>query len=185
YDSVGNLQSYIYPNGVQSTNMYNQLNRLTNLAVTKGASTVASYGYTLGPAGNRTAVTEFGGRQVNYSYDSLYRLTGETVLGSSVSGSIGYTYDPVGNRLSRASTIAPVPAATDTYDANDRLTTDTYDSNGNTTASGGNAYSYDFENHLIRLNGGAATYVYDGDGNRVAKTAGGTTTRYLVDDRNL
>jgi RHS repeat-associated protein len=27
--------------------------------------------------------------------------------------------------------------------------------------------------------------VYDGDGNRVAKTVGGTTTRYLVDDRNL
>ena len=27
--------------------------------------------------------------------------------------------------------------------------------------------------------------VYDGDGNRVAKTVGGVTTNYLVDDRNL
>ena len=31
---------------------------------------------------------------------------------------------------------------------------------------------------------GAATFVYDGDGNRVAKTSGGVTTQYLVDDAN-
>src|SRR5205807_182275 len=45
--------------------------------------------------------------------------------------------------------------------------------------------TYDFENRLKTQNGGAVTIVYDGDGNRVAKTAGGVTTEYLVDDRNL
>ena len=35
------------------------------------------------------------------------------------------------------------------------------------------------------MNGGSVIIVYDGDGNRVAKTVGGVTTRYLVDDRNL
>jgi hypothetical protein len=40
------------------------------------------------------------------------------------------------------------------------------------SASIGN--SYDFENHLIQR--GAITIVYDGDGNRVQKTAGGVTT---------
>ena len=34
------------------------------------------------------------------------------------------------------------------------------------------------------MNGGSVVIVYDGDGNRVAKTVGGVTTRYLVDDRN-
>jgi RHS repeat-associated protein len=34
------------------------------------------------------------------------------------------------------------------------------------------------------MNGGAVTVIYDGDGNRVAKTVGGVTTRYLVDDQN-
>lgn len=29
------------------------------------------------------------------------------------------------------------------------------------------------------------TIVYDGDGNRVSKTTGGITTKYLVDDGNL
>jgi RHS repeat-associated protein len=33
-------------------------------------------------------------------------------------------------------------------------------------------------------NSGAATYVYDGDGNRLAKTVGGTTTQYLIDYLN-
>jgi RHS repeat-associated protein len=31
---------------------------------------------------------------------------------------------------------------------------------------------------------GAATFVHDGDGNRAAKTSGGVTTQYLVDDAN-
>jgi len=34
------------------------------------------------------------------------------------------------------------------------------------------------------MNGGAATFVYDALGNRVAKTVDGVTTRYLVDDLN-
>jgi RHS repeat-associated protein len=185
YDAAGNLASYLYPNSVQLTYTYNTLNRLTNDSIAKGATTLASYAYTLGPTGNRTGVTELGGRQVDYTYDALYRLTGETIAGGAVNGSIGYTYDFVGNRQSRTSTVAPVPAATYSYDANDRLLSDTYDANGNTTVAGPNAYTYDFENHLTGENSGAVTIVYDGDGNRVSKTAGGVTTKYLIDDRNL
>jgi RHS repeat-associated protein len=184
YDKAGNLQSYLYPNGVQSAYAYDSLNRLKNLTVSKGA-TLASYDYTMGPAGNRTNVTEFGGRQVSYTYDALYRLTGETISGGSVNGTIGYIYDYAGNRTSRTSTIGPVPAASYTYDANDRLQADTYDADGNTTASAGNTYGYDFENHLISENSAAVTVTYDGDGNRVSKSAAGVTTQYLVDDRNL
>ena len=78
----------------------------------------------------------------------------------------------------------PVPSQSSTYDANDRLTSDNYDSNGNTIAASGNSYGYDFESHLTSLNNGAVIYVYDGDGNRVAKTVGGVTTNYLVDANN-
>lgn len=188
YDSVGNLQGYVYPNIVQTSYIYNSSNRLTNLSIANGsATTIASYAYLLGPAGNRTHVTELSGRQVTYGYDNLYRLTSETITGdpNGKNGAIGYQYDPVGNRLNRTSTVGPVPPATYSYDADDRLTADTYDANGSTTASGGNSYTYDFENHLTNLNSGQATYIYDGDGNRVAKTASGVITQYLVDDRNL
>ena len=122
---------------------------------------------------------------MNYTYDALYRLSAETIAGGSVNGVIGYQYDAVSNRVERTSTVAPVPAATSSYDADDRLRTDNYDQDGNTIASGGNTYLYDFENHLQTENGGAVTVVYDGDGNRVSTTASGITTKYLIDDRNL
>ncbi len=186
FDSVGNLQGYSYPNGVSSSYAYNSLNRLTTMTVGTTGSSLAGYSYTLGPTGNRTAVTELNGRTVNYSYDDLYRLTSESITNDphGVNGSASYSYDPVGNRLNRSSSIAPVPPQTSTYDANDRLTSDNYDNNGNTTSAGGNSYAYDFENRLTALNGTSVTYVYDGDGNRVAKTVGGVTTNYLIDTNN-
>jgi RHS repeat-associated protein len=82
-----------------------------------------------------------------------------------------------------ASTLPGVAAGLWNYDANDRLTAgDTYDANGNTISSGGIGNVYDFENRLIQK--GGVTTVYDGDGNRVAKTVAGVTTRYLVDVKN-
>jgi RHS repeat-associated protein len=41
---------------------------------------------------------------------------------------------------------------------------------------------YDFENHLIQQ--GGVSIVYDGDGNRAAKTVAGVKTAYIFDDRN-
>ncbi len=183
FDAAGNLASFATPNGVAHAYTYDSRNRLTNLAV----GTLASYAYTLDAAGHRTSVAELSGRTVNYTYDALYRLTSEAIacgagIPACVSGSVSYTYDPVGNRKQTTSTIAQIPAGLFNYDANDRLSTDTYDANGNTIASAGVNNVYDFENHLISH--GAVAMVYDGDGNRVAKTASGVTTRYLVDDLN-
>jgi YD repeat-containing protein len=82
------------------------MNRLTNLAVNNSSGAIASYAYTLDPAGHRTQVTELSGRTVQYGYDSLYRLTSETISGAvSQNGAIGYVYDSVGNRMSMTSTV--------------------------------------------------------------------------------
>ena len=62
YDTVGNLENYLYPNGVTTTYYYNSLNRLASTNSATVVSTLSSYTYTLGAAGNRTAVTELGGR---------------------------------------------------------------------------------------------------------------------------
>jgi RHS repeat-associated protein len=183
YDENGNLAGVSYPNGVRATYTYDSLNRLTGLSA-DGGSTLARYAYTLGAAGNRLSLTEHGGRTVNYTYDSLYRLTEEAVGGGPGAGVVAYTYDAAGNRLSRVSTVASVPSSASSYDANDRLDGDTYDANGNTTASGPHTYAYDSEDRLTVADGGAVVFAYDGDGNRVAKTAGGVTTHYLVDDLN-
>jgi len=52
------------------------------------------------------------------------------------------------------------------------------------TETGGRTFRYDSQNELVSMNGGAATLQCDGDGDRVAETASGVTTRHLVDDLN-
>ena len=184
YDAVGNLQGYTYPNQVATNYHYNSLNRLTSMNSVSGSSTIASYQYTLGAAGNRTQVAEFGGRTVNYAYDDLYRLTSETIANTANNGQISYIYDAVGNRLQRNSSVSQVSGQSSAFDTNDRLISDLYDNNGSTKQSSGKTYDYDFENKLISTSDGV-TIVFDGDGNRVAKTVNGVTTFYLVDTNNL
>jgi hypothetical protein len=68
-------------------------------------------------------VAELSGRTVAYVYDSLYRLTSETVSADphSKNGAMSYTYDNVGNRKTLAATLPPAGGISYTYDADDRL----------------------------------------------------------------
>src|ERR1019366_3528354 len=68
------------------------------------------------------------------------------------------------------------------YNLDDQLLTETYDANGNATQVGSKTFTYDSENRLKTMNGGAVRIVYDGFGNRVAETVNGVTTQYLVED---
>jgi RHS repeat-associated protein len=183
YDAASNLGTVAYPNGVQSTFSYDTLNRLTDV----NSSQAGNYHYDLYPAGNRKDASEASGRSVTWSYDGIYRLTNEAINSdpANKNGSVGYNLDPVGNRQSASSSLTGVNSGSFGYDADDRLTTETYDANGNvTSAGGGMTFYFDSENHLVSMNSGAVTLLYDGDGNRVAKTVNGVTTRYLVDDLN-
>ncbi|HEX6622132.1 MAG TPA: VWA domain-containing protein, partial [Pyrinomonadaceae bacterium] len=187
YDATDNLIEEVAANGVRTAYGYDAVDNLMALTVGKGGAALAGYSYTYGPAGHRQSVAEAGGRRVGYTYDAAHRLTGETITGAADAahdGAIGYTLDPVGNRLARASTVAALALQSFGYDADDRLTTHAYDANGNTTQANGQTYAYDSENRLKGVGGGAVTFLYDGDGNRVAKTVGGVTTRYLIDESN-
>jgi YD repeat-containing protein len=147
---------------------------------------MAKFAYGLGVTGNRISLVENvngNNRAYNWVYDYLYRLTGETLGGGNV-GTINYGYDAVGNRTSRTSSVATISSQTNSFTANDWLGSDQYDSNGNTTNSVATSYQYDPVDHLVKVNNGAILMAYDGDGNRVSKTAGGTTNYYLLDDRN-
>ena len=186
YDPASNVATVTYPNGLRSTFTYDQLNRLTELSTPP----VSDYQYTLGLTGMRNSAVESSGRTVYWSYDGIYRLTRESVISdpANINGTVAYVLDPVGNRSSNSSTITGVNSGTFGYNADDELSTESYDANGNTIATGGKTLAYDSENHLTSMNGGAVTIVYDGDGNRVAKsvTTNGVTvtTRYLVDNLN-
>jgi RHS repeat-associated protein len=189
YGLTGHPTTVTQPTGVRASYSYDALDRVTNLAYTQtmGASPLASYAYALHATGRRLSVTESSGRRATYGYDSGYRLTSEAITGDSSAsnnGEIAYALDPVGNRLARTSTLSTLPSAMYSYDENDRLTMDGYDPNGNTVTRDGATYAYDYADRLRAKNGGEVVIDYDGDGARVAKTVGGVTTRYLVDDLN-
>ena len=101
-----------------------------------------------------------------------------------MNGLLSYTHGAVGNRLTLASTLAALGSQNKSYDANDRLTDETYDANGSTLAANGWTYGYEFEDRLVSASkaGGSVAMQYDGDGNRVVRTEGPSTVRYLVDD---
>jgi RHS repeat-associated protein len=189
HTATGRPSSVVQANGVSATYAYDPLNRVTSLAWQgRNAMALASWTYTHNGRGQRLSATDLTGREAAYDYDAASRLTNETITGDqhgpAANGALTYSLDSVGNRLSRSTTLAALGPQSMSYDANDRLTSDTYDTNGNTTASAGTNYFYDFENRLLSKNGAAVTVVYDGDGNRVAKTANGVVTQYLVDDLN-
>jgi len=144
-----------------------------------------AYSYQLGATGNRTGATEQTGRTLTWNYDGIYRLTSEAVGAdpSGGNGEVDYTLDPVGNRTSVNSSLPGVQSVTlASFNLDDWLSPETYDANGNTTTTGGKTFAYDSENHLVSMNGGAVTMIYDGFGNRVAKKVGNVTTKYLVED---
>jgi RHS repeat-associated protein len=151
---------------------------------------VSSYNYQLDPTGNRTSATEGSGRTLAWSYDGIYRLTGETITGDTANnggnnGSASYTLDPVGNRKAVTSNFSGFNPIAGSYNADDQLTSETYDLDGNVTlAANGNSYTYDSQNHMLTAtsNGKTITMVYDAFGNRVGKTVNGVTTWYLVED---
>lgn len=99
-------------------------------------------------------------------------------------GPVAYGLDPVGNRLSATSSLSNGMSNILSYSLDDQLSTETYDANGNATGVGSKTFVYDSENRLTSMNLGAVTILYDDDGNRVAETAAGVTTRYLVDNLN-
>jgi RHS repeat-associated protein len=183
FDPANNVTTVSYANGAQSAMTYDALNRLTGLATQS-----TGYLYQRGPTGNLTGATELSGRALSWNYDGIYRLTNETISSdpSHNNGSASYTLDPVGNRLSETSSLAGLDPGTFGYNADDEVTSETYDANGNTLATGGKTFAYDAENHMTSMTSGSTTVtmVYDGDGNRVAETASGVTTQYLVDDLN-
>ena len=136
--------------------------------------------------GNRACRTEQNGRSVTWSFDGIYRLTGETITNdpAKVNGTVSYGLDPVGNRLTETSSLQGINSGSFSYNADDELTGELYDADGNVTETGGKTFTYDSQNELTSINGGAVSIQYDGDGNRVVETASGVTTKYLVDDLN-
>lgn len=134
----------------------------------------------------------------SYTYDSLNRLlSAQEMNGANQTWKQSYTYidqnganGQFGNRRIDASNTTPnvTPAYNPTINpANNRFNSGQgygYDNAGNLTNDpAGNTYSYDAENRQTLFNNGdvqiGGSYFYDGDGRRVKKVVGSTTTVYV------
>ena len=184
YDADGSLTTLTRPNGVSSTNTFNAAGRLSGLTYKNaGGTTIAAYSYGLDAAGNRTSATTAGVGTENYTLDPVGRLTGVTYADGT---SVTFGYDAAGNRTSMT---AGGSTTAYTYDAAGELksagsTNYSYDPAGNRIAAGSASYTYDDFGNLASATSGATTIAYqtNGDGLRVAATAGGSTSTYNWDE---
>lgn len=182
YNGNGSVTSLPAGNGLQTTRGYFANGLLSGLSV--GA--LKQLSYTRDNVGNITAISDalVPANSKTFTYDGLYRLTAAT----GPYGTLEYVYDSVGNRTTETSG----QGVTDyTYSANRLLTGSgaktfgfAYDDNGNAVADNQRQYIYNQNQRLIRATEGMNTlgeYVYNGNGQRVKKTAGGATTYFIYD----
>jgi YD repeat-containing protein len=90
YDGAGRLLQSIDPNGVATTYVYDNRQRLTSV---NAGGQVTNFTYTL--TGQINRVTRPDTSYVEYAYDAAQRLTG---IADSLGNSISYTLDNAGNR---------------------------------------------------------------------------------------
>jgi len=191
YDANSRLIRKNLANGTYTTYSYNSRGFLTGIYNYKSNGTLITYAtYTYDAVGNRLSMSTPEGNY-SYSYDAIYRLTGEV---NPIGGTYSYTYDAVGNRLSMTHNGQTINYV---YDAGNKLlqagnTTFTYDGNGNMVSKTENGqtttYVYNYEDKMVQVNlpnGSSIVYSYDHSGKRIAKTAGGTTIDYYFDGDDL
>jgi RHS repeat-associated protein len=185
YNSLGMITEINLNNGVTTSYDYwgidetgGYYGRLWNINTTDGATDFIDIEYTWDAAGNLVTREDIIAEETeSFTYDFLDRLTG-------VSGpySESFTYDEIGNITSRNGVDynydSTQPHAVDSIDG---FSSYTYDANGNMTTRGSQTIDWDVENRVISVsdNGTTATFVYDGDGNRVMKTENGETILYV------
>jgi RHS repeat-associated protein len=171
---------------------YNLDGLVSSIAAARGGATIQSltYGYDDNENINAIADGFNSARSQTLGYDPLYRLNAAT----GAYGTQAYTYDGVGNRLSGPASGATYTPATTSNQLSTVVTgsntrTFLYDPAGMVLSDArapGTTYTYAYnqDNRLVtaELNGTTVgAYVYNGFGQRAAKTASGATTQFLFD----
>jgi RHS repeat-associated protein len=140
--------------------------------------------YGASPTNNGNPLNFVGTGKENFSrtyvYDSLNRIFTMSAPGDACSG-LSWTIDAWGNRTQQNNAGGTCNTFSSGVGTNNRLSSPyAYDAAGNLIGDGVHTYTYNAENQLTQVDGGAtATYVYDPEGRRVQKVSGSVTTDYL------
>jgi RHS repeat-associated protein len=196
YDAAGRLTATAYPNGWTEQRSYDNADRLNDIRSVNGQNTLALATYTRDNVGNPTQIVRDGVTET-YAYDNADRITAACYGGqiaTCASGSkITYAYDKVGNRTSQTKFGT---TTSHSYDAADELSSTTsggnttnysYDNDGQQTGQGTKTFAYNLAGQLTQAADASTTlasFTYDGNGNRLSKTANAVTTSYAWDENN-
>jgi RHS repeat-associated protein len=199
YNALGQPGTVTHGNGVVTTYTYSNPANTTcpqqnfrTCTIAIGSFQTLTYGYDNGQAGvgNITSVANTANGNQTFAYDALNRLTSAT----GPYGALTYAYDQIGNmicnsQLSACSQSSPNytypasgpnsirPHAVSTAGSDSYV----YDDYGNMISGGGRDIVYDPEHRPVSITAasGATSFVYDGNGKRVKKIVGSSTTVYI------
>jgi RHS repeat-associated protein len=194
YDAQGNQTSIVYPGNKTVTYKYDQLHRM--IEVKDWQQRVTSYAYD--PSGRPLNIANANQTAASLLYDKAGRVIELNHTGpeESLIAKYAISLDAVGNhrQVEQQEPLNALPPEEDivySYDKDNRLTkagsvTFDYDANGNTIRRGADAFSYNTTDRLSQaIQGGVVyNYGYDGLGNRLVRTLGDQTTRFVVDLNN-
>ena len=179
YDNDSNLVTQTNPNGVVTTDTFDNADRQSGATTVSGSTTLLHLAYTRDSLGNVTAENS-----TTYGYDGAQHLT------SSSSGPSPLAYDQANQRTSAGPTTYVYDAAGEvsTGSVSSKVTNYAYDPEGeraSITPPTGQASTYTW-NQADDLNGFShgsttATYSYNGDGLRMSKTVGTAKYAYVWD----
>jgi len=118
------------------------------------------------------------------SLDDLNRLVSAASSAGACAGmNLAWGYDRYGNRWNQSASgttgCAIVQPNLTFNGGNNRIDSYSYDAAGNVLNDGVHTYTYDAENRVIQVDGGAAAYTYDAEGRRVRKDVGSAAAEYI------
>ena len=194
YDPFGPVTGFTYGNGLQKALTFDLDGRLDDYQTGTNPTTATVQDIDLGYSvvDNLTTLTD--GLDLSQSQTVSYDVLNRLDTASGGYGSVDYDYDGIGNRT-QAVIDTGGGAQTDTYSyppTSHRLQSITgpngqsrgYDAAGNTTSIDNRSFNYGDHNRLSDVtdtSGTLASYTYNGNGERLIKTAGGETTVYHYD----
>ncbi len=168
YAPTGDITTQTNTNGTTVTNTYDAdaLYRLKQKSIDNGTQTLQQFLYDYDKVGNITHIVAesdtatLPNHIADYTYDSLYRLTGHTFTSSSSPSSYteSFTYDGIGNIVTSPQGSYFYQGTTTQNFANPHAATKvgaetlTYDKNGNLVNRTGNlTHTWDYNNRLVKI----------------------------------
>jgi RHS repeat-associated protein len=197
YYDDGRLKREDKGNGTYTTYEHDLAGELLHLVnYVPDGSVNSRFDYTYDDLGNRKTMTTLDG-QWTYTYDAIGELTHAVFASNKPSAvpnqDLQYSYDPAGNRIQtiiNGVTTNYVPNNLNQYTVigNETLR---YDGDGNLSSmsagSQTSTYTFNDANQLVAAStpAGTSTSQYDALGFRVATSANGQVTRYVIDPTGL